>query len=287
MDHEPNKRRPAWFGKASVGRMWQRTSQDSQQSDTSMAQGQTASKGQGSRWPKLPKWPPLPGGDPAAADLTRDESAIASDQAPQTEQQSAPPWEEPTLGQPKSPGRSPSSLWRFWSASRRQQVGLAAVAGIVILTVLLGVIVLGGAFRSHVPNTGNVTPATGRTGGAVASTTVASLTPTISTTSTPARATPTPAFVITFTCASGTVGKRGAVCIHTRSNAIVTLTVRYCDGSYASGKSLRGNAHTDDSGNYIWNWNVTTKCVGTATATVVAKSSGHTVTQSTRFTITN
>ena len=76
------------------------------------------------------------------------------------------------------------------------------------------------------------------------------------------------------------------VSVHTKPDATVSLTVRYCDGSYAGGKGLHGNMHADGNGNYTWRWNVSASCAGTATATVTAKSSGQTVTQSTTFTIT-
>jgi hypothetical protein len=66
---------------------------------------------------------------------------------------------------------------------------------------------------------------------------------------------------------------------------MVSLTVRYCDGSYADGKGFHGNAHTDSGGNYTWRWLVNTTCAGRATATVLAKFSGQTVIQSTMFII--
>ena len=74
--------------------------------------------------------------------------------------------------------------------------------------------------------------------------------------------------------------------MHTRPNATISLAVRYCDGSYAGGKGLHGTAHADGSGNYTWRWNVTTSCVGTATATVSVESAGQTITQSTTFIVT-
>jgi hypothetical protein len=76
------------------------------------------------------------------------------------------------------------------------------------------------------------------------------------------------------------------VCVHTKPDAKVTLTVRYCDGSYAQGKGLHGNVRADENGNHTWRWNVSASCAGTAIATVMSTSSGQTVTQSTTFTIT-
>ncbi|HEX5440888.1 MAG TPA: hypothetical protein VFW76_08395 [Ktedonobacterales bacterium] len=247
----------------------------------SPTRGQAEAKAKKSRWPTLPQWPPLRDGQGGA---TRDEAAVAPDESQQTEPQLAPPWEQPASNQREHAPPTPFMPWRFWLASRRQQVGLAAILGAVVLTVLLGFVVLRAIFPSQGSNAGQVTPTAGRAVNGVASSTVAAPTP--SPTTAPARNTPAPPFTVAFTCASGAIGGRGMVCVHTQPGAMVSLTVRYCDGSYAGGKGLHGNAHADASGNYTWRWNVGASCAGTATATVTAKSSGQTVTQSTTFTVT-
>jgi len=288
MDRKAPRRRMTWFGKehpGTVGRFWQRTPQSGGESDASMAsptRGQAEAKTRGSRWPILPKWPPLhesQGGAP------RDEASVAPDESQQTEPRLAPPWEQPASNQHER-ARPPFMPWRFWLASRRQQVGLAAILGTVILTALLGLIVLRAILPSQSSHPGQGTSTAGRSVNVVASPTADDPTPTLSPTAASARNTPALSFTVAFTCASGTIGGRGMVCVHTKPDAMVSLTVRYCDGSYAGGKGLHGSARTDASGNYTWRWNVSDSCAGTATATVTAKSSGQTVTQSTTFIIT-
>lgn len=272
MDRGAKKRRLTWFEKRFPG--------------ASTTRGLKPAEGQVSRWPTLPKWPPLPGGAISTIKQPQDSPAVAPGEATHTEEQLAPPWEQPAAGQSKRPEKSLVALWGWLSApSRRRPLGLAAVAATVILTALLAVVLLGGVLRAHTPNMGSATPATGSVANTLASPTI-SLTPAATTTSVPATPTPPPPFTLTITCASGSIGGRGMVCAHTLPNVSVSLTVRYCDGSYAQGKGLHGKAQTDGSGNYTWRWNVATKCAGSATATVTAKSSGRTVTQSTTFTIT-
>jgi hypothetical protein len=82
---------------------------------------------------------------------------------------------------------------------------------------------------------------------------------------------------IQFTCASATDYKSGEVCVHTQANAALTIKVKYCSGSYATSKSLKGTVHTKSSGNYTWTWEPETKCRGTATAYVSETLSGHTL----------
>ncbi len=287
MDRKSPKRRMTWFGKehpGSVGRFSQRTPQSDGEPDASMAsptRGQAGAKTKGSLWPTLPKWPPLHDGKGQAG---RSDAAVAPDETQQTEPRLAPPWEQPVSNQQEH-ARPPFMLRRFWFASRRQQLGLAAILGTVALTALLSLIVLRAILPSQSSHTGQGTPTAGRAVNIVASPTTDDLTPTPSPTAS-ARNTPAPSFTVAFTCASGVIGGRGMVCVHTKPDAMVSLTVRYCDGSYAGGKGLHGNAHTDASGNYTWRWNVSASCAGTATATVTAKSSGQTVTQRTTFTIT-
>ncbi len=291
MDRESIKQRLMRFGKPRpdiLSQHWQQTSQDEQQPDTAMARERSGENGQVAHWPTLPKWPPLPEGGPPASRAFRNGSPMAPGETPATDQQLAPPWEQPDAGQPKRPIRALNLLWRrFWPASRRLQLAIPAAGGAVLICLLLSLAVLGGAFRAHAPDTGNVTPVTGRSGNQIVPTAAGQTTPTAPATGTPtAHPTPASSFTITFTCASATIGGRGTVCVHTQPNATVSLAVRYCDGSYAGGKGLHGTAHADGSGNYTWRWNVTTGCVGAATATVSAKSAGQTITQSTTFIVT-
>lgn len=287
MDRKSPRRRMTWFGKehpGSVGRFWQRTPQSGKEPDASVAsptRGQAEAKAKGSRWPILPKWPPLHEGQREA---TRDAASVAPDESQQTEPQLASPWEQPASNR-GGHARPPFIPRRVWFASRRQQVGLAAILGIVILTAVLCLIVLRAILPSQSSQTGQGTSTARRPANVVASSTADDPTPTPSSTAS-TRNTPAPSFTVAFTCASGAIGGRGMVCVHTKPDAMVSLTVRYCDGSYAGGKGLHGNAHTDGSGNYTWRWNVSASCAGTATATVTAKSSGQTVIQSTTFTIT-
>lgn len=288
MDRKSPKRRMTWFGKehrGTVGGLWQRTPESGGEPDASTAsptRGQAQTKAKGSLWPTLPKWPPLHEGRAGAA---RDEASVAPDETQQTEPRLAPPWEQPASNQHKH-ARPPFMLRRFWFASRRQQLGLVAILGTVALTAVLSLIVLRAIFPSQSSQTGQGAPIAGRAVSVVASPTMDDATPTPSPTAAPARNTPAPSFTVAFTCASGSIGGRGMVCVHTKPDAMVSLTVRYCDGSYAGGKGLHGSAHADASGNYTWRWNVSASCAGAATATVTAKSSGQTVTQSTTFTVT-
>lgn len=288
MDRESTKRRMTWFGKArpgTVGGFWQRSSESGKEPGASIASampGQAESKAKGSQWPSLPQWPPLRDSRRAAV---HDESLATPNETQQTEPQLAPPWEQPASNQ-REHARPPFIPWRFWLASRRQQVGLAAILGIVALTALLSLIVLHAVLPSLAPHTGQGTPSAGRAANGVVSSTAATPTPATSPTATSAGNTPAPSFTVAFTCASGAIGGRGMVCVHTRPNAALSLSVRYCDGNYAKGKGFHGATSADSNGNYTWRWDVSTNCAGVATATVTAKSSGQTVIQSTTFTIT-
>lgn len=186
----------------------------------------------------------------------------------------SPPWEPAFPGTPDLHDRAPRTLWRrFQRTPRRQQVGLAAGAGGLVLVLLVGIVVL----CSHMPLIGAGTPSAAGVSGNASSTATARAMITT---------TPASSFTITFTCASGTIKGAGEVCVHTKPNTVLSISVRYCDGNVAGGKSLRGSSHADGSGNYTWRWSVRTGCAGTATATVTAKSAGETVKQSTTFTIT-
>ncbi len=88
---------------------------------------------------------------------------------------------------------------------------------------------------------------------------------------------------IQFTCANAVDYKSGDVCVHTQANAALTIKVKYCSGSYATSKSLRGTVHTKTQGNYTWKWEPETKCRGTATAYVTETLSGHTLNASKSF----
>ena len=180
-----------------------------------------------------------------------------------------PPWETAASGGTHRAYRSFKGLQqRFRLAPGRTRVGVLAGAGGLLLISVIGVVVL----CAHMPSIINGAPATGSANKHGTPLTTASTTP----------AGP---FAIAFTCASGTIRGSGQLCVHTQANAILRLTVRYCDGSYAESKSLRGSAHANGSGDYTWHWSVRTRCAGTATATVEAKSAGQSVTQSTTFTI--
>jgi hypothetical protein len=288
MDRKSPGRRMTWFGKAhpgTVGGFRQRTPQSGKEPDASMAsptREQAEAKAKGPHWPILPKWPPL---HEAQGRASRYASSAAPDETQRTEPQLAPPWEQPASNQHEH-APPPFIPWQFWLASRRQQVGLAAVVGTLILTALLSFVVLRAILPSQSSHVDQGTPIARHPVNVAASPTAADLTPSPSPTAS-ARNTPAPSFTIAFTCADGTIGGRGMLCVHTQPDATVSLTVRYCDGSYAGGKGLHGNMHADGSGNYTWRWNVSTSCAGTATATVTAKSSGQTVTQSTTFTVTH
>ncbi|MGZ3676828.1 MAG: hypothetical protein ACXVCO_21190, partial [Ktedonobacterales bacterium] len=166
-------------------------------------------------------------------------------------------------------------------------VGIAAgIACAFVLCSLLSAAALNLAFQ---PDASRLRPLGGSTsliGNGTASPSASLATPTTRSSPAAATATSVPPFTIAFTCASGVIGGTGEVCVHTQPNAILTLRVQYCDGSFAGGKSVQGTAHADSSGDHTWRWTVTTNCAGTATATVTAKSAGQITTQSTTFTIT-
>jgi hypothetical protein len=290
MDRGSKKRRLTGFAKPqpnTLGKMWQQqTSQGDQQTDNRLMdeQRERGSRDErGSRlsdWqalPPLPKWPPLPEEDPFTQDTMQ-----------ATELQPAVQWEQSAPSQSDHPDHKLQRLWQsIVSDTRRRWIALATVAGVVVLCSLLSVAALGNLFRASSPFGGSGTPPAGSANGNTASTAGLS-TPTASASPSPAATFPADtALTIAFTCASGVVGEKGTVCVHTEPNATLTITVRYCDGNYAGGKGLRGIAHADSNGNYTWRWDVSTSCVGATTAEVTAKSGGQTVTQSTTFNITN
>ena len=233
MDRKAPRRRMTWFGKAhpgTVGGFWQRAPQSGKEPDASMAsptRGQAQTKAKGSLWPTLPKWPPL---HEAQGGTARNDASGAPDETQQTEPRLAPPWEQPASTEHEH-APPPFMPWRFWLASRRQQVGLAAILGTVILTALLGLIVLRAILPSQSSHPGQGTPTAGRAVNVVASPTADDPTPTPSPTAS-AHNTPAPSFMVAFTCASGAIGGRGMVCVHTKYDAMVSLTVRYCEESF-------------------------------------------------------
>jgi len=75
------------------------------------------------------------------------------------------------------------------------------------------------------------------------------------------------------------------VCVHTLPNASLTLSVGDVSLNLTKGKGFHGATYADNNGNFTWRWEISTSCVGSATATVAARSSGQTVTQSVTFTV--
>jgi hypothetical protein len=290
MGQDSNKKRLTHFTKprqGTLGKMWQQSPHDGQASEDWLvntgAVPETPKEPRASRsfWqrqplPELPKWPPLPEEDPFAPGRLEEDGY--------TGEQMAPEWNPNQFDRPEQPTQR--LLRRFWPTSRRRQIGLAVAAGVVIvLCSVISVAAIGHALNAPRTSAGNLTPSGGQnTAGQTAIPTTGQATP--STTVTSATDTPVPPLALTFTCASGSLGGDGQVCVHTAPNAAVSLAVKYCDGSYAKGKGLHGSAYTDSGGNYTWRWNITTGCAGTATATVTATSAGQTITQDTTFTIT-
>jgi hypothetical protein len=90
---------------------------------------------------------------------------------------------------------------------------------------------------------------------------------------------------VNFTGASAVDNSYGSVSVHTLPSAALTISVKYCSGSYATSKSLQGTEYADSSGNYTWNWTPNTKCKGTATAYVTASLNGQSASNSTDFTV--
>jgi hypothetical protein len=234
--------------------------------------------------PPLPKWPPLPEEDPLAPERLSADSSFEPYEAQQTDRLAQQHWEEPVSSQYGRYKLPFSTFWqRFRSASRQKRVLLATGACGLLLLLLIGTTVLAVALRSHVPVAGLDVPPGGSAQGTALASTTAHSTPSITTT--PTTNTPSPPLTLVFTCSSGTVGGTGQVCVHTLPNASLTLSVRYCDGNLAKGKGFHGATYADNNGNFTWRWDISTSCVGSATATVAARSSGQTVTQSVTFTV--
>lgn len=253
------------------------------------------------RYRRAPTWPPASQSEGAAAqpvpplgDSSLEPSDLGGLSEHASQQASHYEWERPDLwGQPPERSSGPS-LWRWY---RRAPAGIRVLAPVGVLMVavlglLLGFGLLAGGRQSTTGGSRAGAPA----GGGVATSAATTPATTEPGASTPTGGTPasrptntsvptaTPALTIAFTCANATVGGSGQVCVHTRANAMLNMSVVYCDGATASSRSDRANAN----GDYTWQWTVSTKCVsGTAvTATVTAKSTGLQVTDSTTFTIT-
>lgn len=309
MDRKPGKRRLTWFGNNrpgasnipdnsnTLGKMWQQEPGDGGQTDGWLVSEHQASDKTGPRrtgWeplPNLPAWPPLPEEDPFAASKASDETYARLEGASYTDEHAAPTWgqQDSRLDPPRG-GRLRALWWRFATTFRRPRLVLAAVAGVLVLVSIFGVAALGNAFLNRGANRAYGTPGVGNMNGAVVSPSAGQATATggtaTTTTATPVNTQPPVPLTIAFTCSSGVAGGTGQLCVHTLPNAALSLSVRYCDNSYAKGKAFHGGNYADNSGNYTWRWDVTTSCIGSATATVVAKASGQTVTQTWTFAIT-
>jgi hypothetical protein len=96
---------------------------------------------------------------------------------------------------------------------------------------------------------------------------------------------PPPSLTLAITCAGGLSNQQARVCVHTQPGAALTITVTYCDGTKAHNKSLQGTVYANASGNYMWTWIASTRCLGPAVATVTARWHGQTVSQSAVFTL--
>jgi hypothetical protein len=97
---------------------------------------------------------------------------------------------------------------------------------------------------------------------------------------------PAPAkLFVSFTSATAVDNSSGSVSVNTLPSAALTISVKYCSGSYADSSSLKGTKYADSSGNYTWSWIPDTKCKGTATAYVTASLNGQSASGSKDFTV--
>jgi hypothetical protein len=95
---------------------------------------------------------------------------------------------------------------------------------------------------------------------------------------------------VTFTCAWAKAFVGGQICVHTQPYAALLLSISYCTGNIVNGQSkewasvpTQGWVHADGNGDYTWNFNPKTRCIGPATATVTANWQGQSVTRSATF----
>lgn len=290
MDRKPEKRRLTWFGNnrpvapkgpvtpippnppGTLGKLWER-------------------EPRGREEPGV--WPQLPQGDlfapRGANDVRRDERYDDPRGDSYTDEHAAPAWGQSDVRQESSRGGRLRTLWRTFATSvRRPWLAVVAVVATLTLCAVIGGAAIGAAFFNN-PATGARHPAgAGSVSGATTSaqaTATATATGTVG--ATPASTTAPVALTITFTCASGAAGGAGQVCVRTTPHAALNLTVRYCDGSNAKGKTFHTTSYADSGGNYTWRWNVPSgACVGAATATVTAQLAGHTISQRDTFAIT-
>ncbi|HEU0028257.1 MAG TPA: hypothetical protein VFQ25_14185 [Ktedonobacterales bacterium] len=303
MNRKPEKRGLTWFGNNrsgarndphapyppiapktpnTLGKMWRREPRGRGDTDAWLvgepqAPAEPPPLQAGSEpYPNLAAWPQAPD-----RDRLGDHSATGERAAPIRTQPGIPNLLKGRLHL----GRWRALWWKFAPPLRRPYLAVAVGVGAIALCSLLGVTALGAAFHGQ-PNTAQGTPGAGSANGAVVSPSAGQATPSVTTTATPgSTASPSP-LTIAFTCASGTAGGTGQICIQTLPHAALSLSVRYCDGSYAKGKAFHGVDYADGSGNHTWRWNVNTSCLGAATATVTARAAGQTITQSTTFTVT-
>ncbi len=310
MDRKPGKRRLTWFGNNrssasnapntpntpdTLGRMWPREPRGRGETDSWLVREPespdkpTPPQTGWDPLPKLPAWPPLPGENQFATKKASDDIYDSLGGNSSTDKHAAPPQGQPDSRQSRPHSAKLRALWwKVTTTLRRPRVALAAVAGVLALCSVLGVAALGNSFLHSKPNSAQSTLGAGSTNSVMASPSAGQATPSASTTTTaaPGKTQPPTPLTIAFTCASGVAGGTGQLCTHTLPYAALSLSVRYCDGSYAKGKAFHGVSYADSSGNYTWRWNVTTTCVGVATATVTAKSGGQIVTKSMTFSIT-
>ena len=296
MDRRPRKRRQTRLTQPrpdTLREAWQRMRRPSEEPDAWLTDEYVPQEGAATErhgWlplPPLPKWPPLPEASLPGSGFPPDPAVVPPDATPEqvmvspttSPKESPPGWPRPTVEQ--SPRRT--LVQRYRSASQWAQAGIAGALVVAsALCVLLGSSLVGSVFPAGAPHTG--AGAHAGTGPSAAATTLPTQTATSPSASASPVLTATPSpLTIAITCADA-VGGKGTVCVQTRPNAIVSLSVRYCDGTFARG--LQGTAHADSHGVYTWTWSVHTTCAS-ATATVTAKATGRSVTQSMTFSITS
>lgn len=241
--------------------------------------------------PVLPDWPPLPeeglriGWQPPRDDMRPPVERVAMEDDEQTRSSATT---DPQ--RPQWPLRLDTSLLGRWRrASRRMKIGITSAILAAVLLIAgcssLALHAVGGLSGSPsaplfgASATQQATGLSGTPGSGATATSSSTATATSAATSKP-----TVPLTLAFTCASGSLRGTGKVCVHTVPSANLSLSVRYCDGTYAKG--LRSAGIADGSGNYTWNWAIHITCVGPATATVSAKLNGQTITSTNTFKIT-
>ena len=229
--------------------------------------------------PPLPDWPPLPGtpsqsGSSGRGWLSDDDTSLDTSPPIPGDEMLSPSW---LLTD--APERHGTIFQRLRGISKRAKLALTATFLILLIGSASGIAL-------HLTTT-SPNGSASLTGSSLIQTTGHNGTPGASPAASPTvttgpTATPQP-LTLTFTCASGSLRSTGQVCVHTLPQTVLSLTIRYCDGTYAKG--LHGNATADAAGNYTWSWVVRTSCVGTATATVTGAWNGQSVTKSDSFAI--